>query len=402
MPGYKYTARDENGKTVKGFKEAADEKALYNSLKLEGKFLLSSKASDTERQKEKGKIKINVVADFCRQLGTLLKAGVSLVRALNIIAEEEGLKPNYRAVYMDILQTIRQGIPLSDAMEQQGNAFPSLLINMMRAAEANGNIDETAIRMADHYEKERKLNGKVKSALVYPSVLGALLVVVVIFVLTYLVPQFEEVFAEMDSLPLPTVILLGMSNGIKNHWPLLLVILVAVVIGMRILLRIPAVRLAKDRIKLRIPIVGGLLKKIYTARFARTLSSLYSSGLPIVLALQVGCKTIGNKYIESQFERIIAKVRAGEALSASLSEIDGFQQKLSATIRVGEETGSLDSMLDSIADSLDYEATKALEKMVALLEPLLIIVMAIIIGFVVVAVILPIYQSYSTIGQGYE
>lgn len=399
MPKYKYKAKNENGKIIKGTMEAADEKALYQFLKSEGKYLISSTDAEGDKRSQ-GKIKTKVLIDFCRQLGALLDAGVTLVRALNIIADEEGLEPRYRMIYLGVLALIRQGVPLSEAMEQQGNAFPVLLISMIRSAEANGNIDQTAKRMATHYEKERKLNGKVTSAMIYPVILSILLVVVIIFVLTYMVPQFDDIFSSMESLPLPTVILLGVSDGLKNHWIAVIIVIAVVIMAFRLLLRIPAVRLTRDMIKLKIPIIGKLLRRIYTARFARTLSSLYGSGLPIVTALQIGKSTVGNLYIESQFDAVIAKVRAGEALSASLSEIDGFIKKLASTILVGEETGSLDDMLDSTAESLDYEAEKALEKMVSLLEPVLIIIMGLVIGFVVVAVILPVYQSYSTIGQG--
>lgn len=399
MPKYKYKAKNEEGKVIRGMLEAADEKALYQLLRSDGKYLISS-ADAEENKKGQGKIKTKVLIDFCRQLGTLLDAGVTLVRALNIIADEEGLNPKYHSIYVSVLELIRQGIPLSEALEQQGNAFPVLLVSMIKSAEANGNIAQTAKRMATHYEKERKLNGKVTSAMIYPMILTGLLVLVIIFVLTYMVPQFDDIFSSMETLPLPTVILLGISDGLKNHWLAVIIVIAVVIVMVRLLLRIPSVRIMKDRIKLKIPVVGKLLKRIYTARFARTLSSLYGSGLPIVTSLQIGKTTIGNLYIESQFDDVIAKVRAGDSLSASLSKINGFIKKLASTILVGEETGSLDDMLDSTAESLDFEAEKALEKMVSLLEPVLIILMGLIIGFVVVAVILPVYQSYSTIGQG--
>lgn len=399
MPKYKYKAKNEDGKIVRGTMEAADEKALYQFLRSDGKYLVSSTTAE-DSKKSQGKIKTKVLVDFCRQLGTLLDAGVTLVRALNIIAEEEGLEPRYRSIYMDILALIRQGIPLSEAMEQQGSAFPVLLVSMIRSAEANGNIAQTAKRMAQHYEKERRLNGKVTSAMIYPMILTSLLVVVIIFILTYMVPQFDDIFKEMESLPWPTVVLLGVSDGLKKHWPVVLGVIVIAAVIIHLIMRIPAVQLGKDSLKLKMPVIGKLLRRIYTARFARTLSSLYGSGLPIVTSLQIGKSTIGNSYIESQFDAVIAKVRSGESLSAALSEIDGFIKKLASTILVGEETGSLDDMLDSTAESLDFEAEKALEKMVSLLEPLLIVIMGIVIGFVVVAVILPIYQSYSTIGQG--
>ncbi|MEF9940709.1 MAG: type II secretion system F family protein [Lachnospiraceae bacterium] len=400
MPKYTYTAKTEDGKNLKGTLEAADEDALYRALKAEGKYLIAGK-SDTEESSGKTKLKIPVVADYCRQLGTLLQAGVSLVRALHIIANEEGIKPQVQQIYLNMLTLIRQGLPLSEAMEQQGKAFPPLLTNMMHSAESHGNIDQASLRMANHYEKEYRLAGKVRSAMVYPIILSILLVGIVIIILTYLVPQFQDIFDTMDHLPLPTVLLLGMSDIMKQYWLLILLGLSVCILVIRLLFRIPIVRLYKDKAKLSIPVIGKLLRKIYTARFARTLSSLYSSGLPIVTALQVGSKTIGNAYIESQFGDVIARVRSGEALSQSLMQVDGFQKKMASTILVGEETGSLDTMLDSIADHLDYEAERALEQLVTMLEPAMIILMAIIVGFVMIAVILPIYQSYAAIEQGY-
>ncbi|MBS7009297.1 type II secretion system F family protein [Anaerostipes sp.] len=401
MPKYKYKAKDSNGKLLKGVVEAADELALYQALRANGEYLVSSKDLEEAKLNSRRKMKTSVLADFCRQLGTLLKAGVSLVRSLNIIANEIGIKNTEKEAYETLLNSIRQGIPLSEAMEEQGRTFPVLLVSMMRSAEANGNLDQTSLRMAEHYDKENRLNGKVRNAMIYPAILSVLLVGVIIFVLSYLVPQFQDIFDTMESLPLPTVILLGMSSGIRKYWPFILLILAAVIFAVRLLLRIPKVHWKKDQLKLRLPVIGKLLRKIYTARFARTLCSLYSSGIPIIQAMQIGSSTVGNRYIEDQFDQAVDSIRRGESLSVSLMGIDGFQRKLSSAILVGEETGSLDEMLDSIAESLEFEAERALERLVTLLEPVLIILMALIIGFVVVAVILPIYQSYSTIDQGY-
>lgn len=401
MPKYKYKAKDSNGKLSKGVLEVADELALYQALRADGRYLISSKDMEEDKLRSKRKMKASILADFCRQLGTLLKAGVSLVRSLNIIANEIGVRNADKETYQNLLNSIRQGIPLSEAMDQQGKTFPVLLVSMMRSAEANGNLDQTSLRMAEHYDKENRLNGKVRNAMVYPMVLSVLLVGVIIFILSYLVPQFQDIFDTMDSLPLPTVILLGLSSGIRKYWPFILLAVAALVIGLRLLFRIPKVRWKKDQLKLKLPVIGKLLRQIYTARFARTLCSLYSSGIPIIQAIQIGSSTVGNRYIEDQFDGVIDAIRRGESLSVSLMGIDGFQKKLSSAILVGEETGSLDEMLDSIAESLEFEAERALERLVTLLEPVLIILMALIIGFVVVAVILPIYQSYSTIDQGY-
>lgn len=400
MAQYRYTAKDMDGNTVKGIAEAASEEALYDTLRAEGKYLVDCRKKGGDKSGY-SKIKTPVVADFCRQLGTLLAAGVSLVRTLNIIAGEADLKPKYAKVYRSVQEAIIQGISLSEAMEQQGRAFPVLLINMIRSAETNGNIDVVALRMANHYEKENRLNTKVKNAMIYPAVLMVLLFGAAAFILIFIMPQFEDMFAEMESLPLITRMLMGMSDAFQKYWYLIIIVIVAVIGLFKWLFTIPAAARLKDQFKLHIPIVGKLLRKIYTARFARTLSSLYGSGITIVNALPIAADTIGNAYIESQFEKVSGRVRMGEPLSRVLRDVKGFQNKLAASIMVGEETGSLDDMLDSIAESLDYEAEKALERLVALLEPVLIILMAVVVGFVVVAVILPIYQSYSTIEQGY-
>lgn len=395
MPKYKYRARGLDGTQTKGYEDAAGEEELYEKLKAAGQILIS--CSEKKENCSEKRLKPAVLADFCRQLGTLLTAGVSLVRALNIIAQERNLKPRSRGIYENVLRLIRQGVPLSEAMESQGPAFPEILIYMFRSAEASGSLDKTAIRMAVHFEKEHRLNSKVKNAMIYPLILIVMVVAVVIFIVSYIIPQFSEVFDTMEQLPLPTRMVLGISDTIRSHWLLIGIILLIAGVILSFVLRIPQVRMRMDQLKLKLPVIGKLLRTIYTARFARTLSSLYSSGLPIITALQVGKRTVGNTYIESQFEASIRSVRAGETLASSLALIDGFENRLASTILIGEETGSLDSMLDVIADALEYDAELAITKLTTLLEPVLIIVMGVIIGFIMIAVLLPIFQSYSAI-----
>ncbi|RHP30324.1 type II secretion system F family protein [Lachnotalea sp. AF33-28] len=398
MALYKYTAKAENGKSVRGMAEAADENELYEKLRAGGQFLITSSLKQDARSVRK--MKPAQLSDFCRQLGTLLGAGVSLVRALNIIAQDQNLKPGPKKVYEDVLRLIRQGIPLSDAMEQQQGAFPELLINMIRSAEASGSLDQTSKRMAEHFDKDHRLNSKVKNAMVYPAILICMIIVVLIFVVVYIIPQFADIFASLEELPLPTVVVLGISDALTNHWPVILAAVAAAAVFFSVVFRIPDVALQKDRMKLKIPVIGKLLKVVYTARFARTLSSLYSSGIPIVTALQIGKHTVGNKYIESQFDEVIYSVRTGESLSKSLAAVDGFVNKLASSIMVGEETGSLDEMLNVIADALEYDSEMAIARMTAMLEPVLIIVMGVIIGFVIIAVMMPVFDGYSTIENG--
>ncbi len=399
MPKYQYTARNDAGKRVKGVQEAADETDLYQRLRQDGLFLLTHKEQTDTRTRKK--IKTKDLADFCRELATLLEAGVSLVRALGIISEEENLKKNHRIIYADLQKLIRQGVALSDAMEQQGDAFPELMIHMFRSAEASGKMDQTAFRMANHYDKEAKLKSKVSGAMVYPCILLVMIVAVVLIIFTFVLPQFDDLFSQMDSLPPTTEFLMWLSDQLVNNWLQIGIGFFVIVMVIIMIFRIYKVRLMRDKLLLRVPVAGKLLQTIYTARFARTLSSLYSSGLPIVTALQTGRKTVGNLYIDEQFDQAIASVRAGENLSAAVGSIHGFVKKFSSTIMIGEETGSLDSMLDSSAENLEYESEMAINKLVSLLEPLMIIIMALIVGVIIVSVIGPIYGSYDAIGGGY-
>ena len=395
MALYKYRARDKDGRRTAGKMEAADEIQLHNQLREQGLYLTFWKRMGAAGRSRR--LKPKAVAEFCRSLGTLLAAGVSLVRALSIISQEETNTAEQKKLYEAVLRSVRQGNPMSDAMQEQGEAFPVLLIYMVRSAEASGSMDKVVLRMADHFEKEFRLRAKVSSAMVYPAILAVLIVVVVLIIFTVVIPQFASLFERMESLPLPTRIVMGFSEGLKKHWlPILLGVIFAGLLFTFIRNR-PSVKLWWDKCKVHLPVFGKLLKSIYTARFARTLSSLYSAGLPIVTALQVSRGTVGNSYIEKQFDQVIMVVRAGGALSDGLEKIDGFNRKLAASIRVGEETGSLDNMLDAIADTLDYEAEMAINKMVTFIEPTMIVIMAVIIGFVIISVIMPIYGSYNAI-----
>ena len=400
MPSYQYTAKNEKGKTVRGTAAAPSPEALYAQLRTEGLYLMDQREAGAGKRSVRP-LKTAQVADFCRSLGTLLAAGVPLVRAFAILGEEEGLDPKAKAVYEAVRTELRKGVPLSDAMEAQAPAFPALLVAMLRSAESTGSIDKACLRMANHYEKEHKLDQEVGNSLMYPAILGVLIVVVLLILMGYVVPQFEEMFAQMETLPLPTVILLGISDFLKSHW--LLVALGAAVLtaGVRSLFLVPEVRLQWDRFILHAPVVGKLNRKICTARFARTLSNLYSSGVPIVMALQSGQQTVGNRWIASQFDGVLTSVRAGHPLSESLKEVDGFERKLSSTVMVGEETGKLDSMLATTSETMDYEAEMATKKLMTLIEPVMIVVMAVMVAFVIIAVILPIYLSYGTIGGSY-
>lgn len=398
MEYYRYKAKDEKGKNYSGVMAAINEVDLHARLKEEGKYLVSIKEESAKKVATK-RFKSNVISEFARNIGELIGSGITLVHALKIIADDESIKPKEREVYLAVLKQIRSGVSLSEALEMQGDAFPPLFINMMKSSESTGNIDDIALQMATYYDKDYRLNEKIKSSMTYPKILGGLIVVVVAVIMGFVLPQFESLFATMDSLPVTTRALMAISDFVKNRWYVCIFIGVILFMLFKLLTSIPQVKFFMDKLELHLPKIGKLRKVVYTARFARTLASLYSAGIPIMSCLVIAKTTIGNQYIEKQFEQVIADVRAGENLSDSLDKVDGFTKKLSSTVRVGEETGSLDKMLVSTANQMEYDSEIALNKMVAYLEPVMIVVMAVIVGFIMIAVIQPIYGSYASMAN---
>ncbi len=396
MAQYKYKATDSNGKRIKGVMNAADETELQQRLHEQDAFLLSAK--EAGRNRFSRQLKPKVLADFSRQLSTLVSAGVTLVRAINIIAAGESVKPKERAIYNDILKQLRQGIPLSDAMEAQNGAFPTLMIYMYRSAESSGNIDQVTMQMAEHYEKTHRLEAKLSSSMTYPKILAVMILGVIIIITKYILPQFADLFNMMPELPTATRILMGFSDFIQDYWIGVIIGVALLIVLFKAILMNRKARIIWSKAKIKIPVFGKLNKTICTSRFARTLSSLYAAGIPIVSCLQIARKTIGNDYMDDQFDKVIPFVRAGNNLSDGLDMTDGFVHKMTDSIRVGEETGQLDNMLRSTADSLEYDADIAISKMVSYVEPVMLIVMGIIVAFVLVSVLSAMYGSYSAIG----
>ncbi|SEW09005.1 type IV pilus assembly protein PilC [Ruminococcaceae bacterium KH2T8] len=397
MPEYKYRAQDSKGKVIKGKAEAYDETDLQKRFHDAGLLLLDVKP--VVKNIALKPLKKTQLADFCRQLGTLTKAGVTLVKALEIVANDEALSPYERQLYIKLRDRVVQGVALSAVMTELEPAFPQLLIFMLKAAETSGSLDNTCLRLADQFTKDAQLEQAAKNSLTYPKILAGLIVLVVAILFGYVLPQFEEMFSTMGKLPLPTRILMGISNFVATKWYVLAIIVVLAFIFGKIVVKIPVVKYNIDKLKTK-GFWGKLLKVIYSARFARTMASLYSSGIPIYSCIQIARGTIGNEYVEAQFDEVETKVLAGNNVSTAIQEVDGFISKLPATIKVGEETGMLGPMLESVADDLDFYSQQALLRLTSYIEPVMIVVMATVVGFIMIAIIQPIYQSYSTIGKG--
>ncbi|MCI8335221.1 MAG: type II secretion system F family protein [Lachnospiraceae bacterium] len=394
MARFRYVAKNMEGKIFRGVMDAAKESSLQQQLGDQGLYLIRSK--DASPVREHRKFTPKQLSEFSRELSTLLASGISIVRALEIVAGGEGLSARVRSVYLDVLSQLQKGVHLWEAMEAQ-KCFPELMLGMIRSGEESGRLDQVTERLALHYERDNRLREQVKSAMTYPAVLLVMSTAVVILIVTFILPQFEELFSEMEHLPAVTMFLMGASNFLVNRWYVLLLAVFLLAVILQILGKTETMRRTLGYLKIHLPVVGRLNKVIYTARFSRTLSSLYASGMPILSALKTAGETVGNLYIEEQFEEVVSQVRSGASLSQSLCRVDGFLQKLSSIILVGEESGRLDVMLDSIAVTMEEDAEAASKRLVTLLEPMLICMMALIVGFIIVAIMLPIYESYGAI-----
>ena len=394
MPVYKYTAKNLQSEVIRGTMEAKDPAAVRRTLRKNNEFAINIR--EVEEHRKPYKLKPMEISDFSRQIASMLSSGITMIRAIKIM-EERDIKPAIKKVYGVLYQEIQRGNTLSFAMEMTGGSFPELLINMYKSGEASGQMEGTARKMADHYEKEHKLRGKIKSAMTYPVILFVVTILVVILIFTLILPQFFTLFEGIE-LPAITRLMIGISNSMTTYWIFYLIGLLLVTFLVSFLITVPKVKLALDHFKLKIPKIGKLMKIIYTARFARTLSSLYSSGLAMINALTISGNTIGNSYLQNQFPQAIEQVRNGEPLSASIHTIDGFDAKLVATIYIGEESGNLDEMLESVADAFDYEAEMATTQLVTFIEPIMIIIMAVIIGGIMLSVMMPIMTLYQNVG----
>ncbi|MDR1013541.1 MAG: type II secretion system F family protein [Coriobacteriales bacterium] len=395
MPLYRYRAVALDGSHRNGSTEAATAEALVASLRQEGLYLTTCSTAAPAR--EAYRLKTVEVADFCRQLGAMLSAGIMLIRAMGILAGRD-LKAPLRKTYENIIAELQRGSTLSEAMAGRGRAFPELLVNMVRAGEGTGRLDAVCEKMAVTYDKEHRLDSKLQQALVYPAILVVLVIGVVLVIFTFVLPQFMGLFEGME-LPVPTKVVMGLSGFLVAHGIWLAVGASVAAAGLAALLRRPRPRRALDRVLLRLPKIGRLLCIIYTARFARTLSSLYASGIPMIKALAIARGTVGNTYIEAQFGTVLQALGNGHTLSGALGAVDGFEPKLRSTILIGEESGNLEKMLESIAEQYEYDSEMASQRLVSLVEPVLIVVMAAIVAFVIVSVLLPVYQMYAGIGD---
>ena len=394
MPRYKYLSKDMGNNKRRGFMYADSKDDLSTKLFANGLYLVSfSIDNDTLFEY---KLTTKQLSDFCRALGNLVLSGTSLTRGIDIMANQES-NQNIQKILIQISIFIKQGNTLSSAMTLCKKSFPIMLINMIYSAEQSGKLGQTSLKMSEYYRKEYKLNSKTKSALIYPKILIVITVAVVLIIFTVVLPVFFEMF-EGQKLPWVTQLMLDISLFITNNVMTLMVIAGVVAVLITYLLSLKEVQYKMDKFKLKLPLFNKLFKITYSARFASTLSSLYSAGVSMVDALELCAKVIGNHYVSQQLEDLTFDVKSGKLLSASIKKVKGFDLQLPAFILIGEESGEMDKLLESLSDNYEYDVEMTADNMIKIIEPAMIVVLAIIIGTIMISVLLPLLQMYETIG----
>jgi len=402
MPIFEYEAIDKSGKKSRNKKEAINKESLIADLKKEGLYLLNLKEQKKtwwQRELSVGTgIDYQEIVIFSRQLATLIRAGVPIIQAIQILSEQTTNK-RFRQILISVGEGVNKGDLLSEALKQHRKVFQPIFIHMIRAGEESGTLDIVLERLAVFMEKDHNSREKVKSALTYPVTVSFIAILVTIFLLVKVVPVFVQMFADFGAtLPLPTRIILAISNFLVVRWYILLLALILTFILFSFLKQQGKGRYYLDYFKLKLPVFGKLLQKEAMARFTRTFSTLVRSAVPILNSINMVSDIVGNEVVKERLLAAINSLRQGESLAEPLKKSWVFPPLVVHMIKVGEETGALDEMLDKIADFYETDVANMVDRLKALIEPLMIVFLAVIVGTIILAVIMPMFTILNYIG----
>ena len=402
MNEYICIVKKSDGDILKNYKvRAENESELAIKLKAEKLYLINYKIKEIGKDIMGGaKISLSTkdLSIFCRQLSSMLGAGVSLVKALNILymqVEKKNMKKSIKLIY----ESVQKGDQFSEGLRKQHGVYPEMMISMIEAGEASGKLDHVMIKLAEQFEKDVKLKSKIKSAMTYPIVLMFLAVGVVIILVVKVIPIFLTLLEEGGSeLPAPTKILVAFSNILTSYWYLILV-------GIGIIALLIKGYVSSDsgmhqwhKLKLNLPLIGKLNEKIIAVRFTRTLSTMLSSGMSMMQALEIVTKVVNNKIVMEQLIATKEDIRTGMSLSESLKNVSAMPPMVYSMIGIGEESGTIEEMMEKAAEYYDDEVENSIQKLVSLMEPMLIVFMGAVVGFIVISMMLPIFDLYEAIG----
>lgn len=407
MPIYSYSFRDPAGGVQKGTAEAESEELLKKRFEEQGFTILEVKMIKArgKRQKSFGKVKLGVLAVFCRQFSTMVDAGVSLVRCLDVL-QNQSQDPKLKKILGDLSERVESGESLSRAMQRHPRTFTQLFIGLVRAGEVGGVLEESLQRLAQFLEKDVELRRKVKSALTYPILVVVFATAIVGFLVYWFVPQWAAILTDLgldaENLPAPTKLLIDIADTMKNQGWVIIVGLILIIVSYKLFVSTRFGRRVADRVKLKIPVFGKLHHKVCMARFSRTMGTLLTSGVPILQAMETVSGVVGNTIMSDAILEARARIREGDRIGDPLEASRLFPPMVVHMIGVGEESGSLDYMLQKIADFYEAEVEATLASLTAALEPILIVGLGFAVGFIVVSMFLPLVDVISKLSGGEE
>ena len=402
MPVYEYRALSSSGKTVKGILDADSDMVAREKLRASGIFPVEIKEAVSKPKglpSEPGSVvrllrgvRPTEISVMTRQLSTLLGAGVPLIGSLESLVAQI-TNPTFKRVMAQVKESVNEGNSLALSLSQHPKVFSSIYVNMVESGEASGSLDVVMDRLADFGEHQQALRSRFKAALAYPIFMSIVGTIVLFVLVTFIVPNITKVFTEMrQALPLPTVVLIEVSDFLLSFWWIILLGLFCGIVILRRMKRRPRGRSLWDKLKLSMPIVGPLNQKIALGRFARTLASLLQSGVSLISALQIVSRIVDNVLIQDVIEKAGDEIQKGQSLAGSLSQSPWFPSMAVQMISVGEQSGELEGMLYKIAESQEKEVESQITALTSMLEPVMILVMGVIVGFIVFSIILPIIE----------
>lgn len=402
MPVFEYEAKSTTGSIIKGKMESADKLAVVDSLRKIGYFPMKIIEYNKRHNIVLNKfirVSIKDISIFCRQFSVMINSGLSILKCLEIVkqqTENSRLKMELGIV----LDDVQKGNSLSGSMTK-GGGFPSMLVNMIEVGEVSGALDEIMDRMATYFEKEYKLSQKIKQAMIYPFVIVVVAALVVIFLMTEVIPIFVGMLSSSGAanLPLPTRVIISLSNYIRFRWYIIVIIFLFSSILFYVCVKSSFGRLVLDSLKLNAPIYGRLYKKIVTSRFARTFGILMGSGIPLIQSLGICSNMAGNLIVKNTLEYTAEQVKKGAGIGETLESKGIFPPMLTQMIKIGEESGTLDGLLAQTSDFYDNELDVATASLTTMIEPVIVVVLGIVVGFIILSIILPMFEMYNSVAM---
>jgi type IV pilus assembly protein PilC len=413
MAEYTYTARNAAGKSVTGSVVAQNESDALGELRRQNLVVVSLEEKAAKKgfswnidlfgagtgRKKRVRVRLQEMIVFTRQLATMLSAGIPLLECLEILAEQAE-DQGFRGVIEQLVEDVRSGADFSEALRKHPRVFSNIYVNMVKAGEASGQLDEILVRLAEYQEATAALRARIRAAMTYPIVSLILIFGITVFLLVFIIPKFKDIFTGMNiPLPKPTRLLLAVSTFMNEQWYVWVSGLVLAGLGVHLYGKTPGGRLHLDWLKLRAPIFGPLFKKVAISRFSRTFATLIQSGVPILGALEIVASTSGNRVIEDAVMDASASVRQGETLANPLSKSGVFPAMVCRMIAIGEKSGALESLLEKISEFYDQQVSATIEQLTSLIEPIMIAIMGVLVGSMVLAIFLPIFELTKHVGK---